>query len=100
MEVMKPIVAGLYVAIFFIALFIALKFEWGKEGKDERGRKILSTSYSIVFPLLPLGWFLIELFHDYVAPISYDAYKMCIWFLVTGLFILHAGNVLYLRRKM
>ncbi len=89
-----------YVLVFFIAVFISLKFEWSSEGKDERGRTIANKSYGVVFPLLPLGWLLIELYHDYVAEISYSTYKLLIWFLLTGLLIIHAINITVLKRKL
>ncbi|MFA1819089.1 hypothetical protein ACDX78_02600 [Virgibacillus oceani] len=89
----------LYVIIFFGAVFYSLKFEWGKEGKDERGKTIAGTSYSIVFPLLPLGWLIIQLISDYIQPIDYETYKLLIWFLLTGLYIIHAINLMVLKRK-
>jgi len=93
------IIAILYVLIFFTAMFVYFKFEWGKEGQDERGREIAGFSYRIVFPLLPLGWFLIELYNDYVKELSYESYKLTIWFLLTGLLILHALILTVLKRK-
>ena len=94
------IILGLaYVLIFFFAVYWSLKFEWGSEGKDERGLSISQKSYSIVFPLIPLGWLLIELYNDYISPLDYSTYKLAIWFLLTGLFILHAFNITILKRK-
>ena len=88
-----------YVLLFFVALFISLKFEWGEEGKDERGKNIANKSYSIVFPLMPLGWFLIELYDRYISALEYETYKLVIWFLITGLMILHACLLTILKRK-
>ncbi|WP_313893163.1 hypothetical protein [Psychrobacillus sp.] len=88
-----------YVLIFFLAMYWTFKFEWGSEGKDERGRSISQQSYSIVFPLIPLGWLLIELYNDYISALDYSAYKSAIWFLLTGLYILHAINITILKRK-
>ena len=99
---MAIIIASLsltYVLIFLTAVFISLKFEWSEENKDERGKSISSKSYGIVFPLMPLGWFLIELYERYIGPLSYDAYKLAIWFLLTGLMILQAIILSVLRRK-
>ena len=59
-------VAFAYVIIFFAAIYTGLKFEWSKEGKDERGKEILHTSYRVAMPFLPLGWLLLELTNDYV----------------------------------
>lgn len=89
----------IYVLIFFIAVFISLRFEWSEENKDERGKSISSKSYRIVFPLMPLGWFLIELYDQYVRTLNYDSYKLAIWFLLTGLIILQAASLTVLRRK-
>ena len=90
----------LYVLIFFAAVYYSLRFEWGKEGKDERGKTIAGTSYSIVFPLFPLGWFILELINDYIQPLDYETYKLLIWFLLTGLYIIHAINLMVLKRKL
>ncbi len=88
-----------YVLLFFFAVFIQLKFEWGEEGKDERGKNIANKSYSIVFPLIPLGWLLIELYDGYISEIDYEAYKLAIWYLLTGLIILHAINITIFKKK-
>lgn len=55
MDVLKGIFALVYVVIFFISVFIVLKFEWSKEGRDERGRQISSQSYAIALPMIPLA---------------------------------------------
>lgn len=99
MAIFLGLLTIIYVIIFFISVFIYLRFEWGSEGKDERGRTIANKSYGIVFPLFILGWFVIELIHDYVVPINYETYKLLIWYLVTGLMIIHAINLTVLKRK-
>jgi len=99
MEVLYAIFSLVYVIIFFIAIYITFRFEWGKEGKDERGRTIANTSYSIVFPLLPLGWLVIEVIGSYIQPIDYETYKLLIWFLITGLYIIHAINIMVMKNK-
>lgn len=88
-----------YVIIFFAAVFISLRFEWGKEGKDERGQSIANKSYGIIFPLLPLGWFILEMIDQYFYPFDYATYKLLVWFLLTGLMIIHAFNLMVLKRK-
>ena len=88
-----------YVLLFFYAVFIQFKFEWGEEGKDERGKNIANKSYSIVFPLIPLGWLLIELYDGYISALDYATYKSAIWFLLTGLSILHAINITIFKKK-
>ncbi|MFE3577354.1 hypothetical protein [Lysinibacillus sp. NPDC059133] len=99
MEVIQTILRIIYVLIFFIAVFISLKFEMGEEKKDERGKSISNKSYGIVFPLMPLGWFLIELYEQFIGQLDYDTYKLVIWFLISGLMILHAIIITVLRRK-
>lgn len=99
MDLFLAVLRLLYVVVFFGALFISLKFQWGEEGKDERGKQILNTSYGIAFPLLPLSWLFIELYSDYVSFVSYEQYKMAIWYLLTGMYILHALSILVLRKK-
>ncbi|MGM8215398.1 hypothetical protein ACLIA0_07460 [Bacillaceae bacterium W0354] len=92
--------ALIYVVVFFISIFISLKFEWSKEGKDERGQHILSTSYRIALPFLPLGWLALELVNDYLYAFSFEQYKRAIWFLVTGIFVIHATCITVLRNRL
>ena len=99
MDVFQAILRIIYVLIFFIAVFISLKFEMGEENKDERGKSISNKSYGIVFPLMPLGWFLIELYDQFISHLDYDTYKLVIWFLISGLMILHGIIISVLKRK-
>ncbi|MGD6891762.1 hypothetical protein [Bacillus cereus] len=99
MEIFLAILRISYVIIFFIAVFISLKFEMGEENKDERGKSISNKSYGIVFPLMPLGWFLIELYDQFINHLDYATYKLVIWFLISGLMILHTTIITVLRRK-
>ncbi|QNK88328.1 MULTISPECIES: hypothetical protein [unclassified Sporosarcina] len=99
MDILFAVFNLVYVVIFFIAIFISLKFEWGEEYKDERGKSISNKSYSIVFPLLPLGWLFLELYNRFISTLDYEAYKLAIWFLVTGLLILQATILSVLKRK-
>ncbi|MCM3739844.1 hypothetical protein M3210_06125 [Oceanobacillus luteolus] len=98
MEALLTTLRLTYVVIFFIAIFYALKFEFGRESKDERGKSIMNRSYGIIFPLLPLGWFLIEMYDQYIQHLNYETYKLVIWFLISGLMILHATILTVLRR--
>ena len=98
MEVFLAILRLIYVIIFFVAVFTSLKFQFGEEFKDERGQNILNKAYGIAFPLIPLGWFLIELYDQYIQPLDYETYKLVIWFLISGLLILHASIVSVLRK--
>lgn len=99
MEMFMVIFRITYVLLFFTAMFVVFKFEWGEESKDERGKGISNKSYGIVFPLLPLGWLLIELFDQWINPLNYETYKLVIWFLLTGLMMIHAINISVLKRK-
>lgn len=99
MDVFLAILSLVYVVIFFIAVFTSLKFEMGEEHKDERGQNISNKSYGIIFPILPLGWLLIELYDEFINHLNYETYKLVIWFLVSGLMIFHASILTYLKRK-
>lgn len=99
MDVILNILRIAYVLIFFVAVFTSLKFEMGEENKDERGQSISNKSYGIVFPLIPLGWFLIELYDQLISHLDYETYKLVIWFLISGLMILHATILTILKRK-
>lgn len=99
MEIFLAVLRIVYVIIFFVAIFISLKFELGEEHKDERGQSISNKSYGIVFPLMPLGWFLIELYDSFISELDYDTYKTAIWFLITGLLILHGTIISVLKRR-
>mgnify|MGYP001427345532 CR=1 FL=1 len=89
-----------YIIIFFWSVYYSLKFEWSAEGKDERGQAILNASYGIALPVVPLGWLVIELTNDYVYALSYEEYQTAIWFLVTGVFIIHAITLVIRRRSI
>ena len=99
MEVFQSILIIGYVVIFFIAVFISLKFEMGEENKDERGKSISNKSYGVVFPLIPLGFLLIELYERFINQLDYDTYKLAIWFLISGLLILHGIMITVVKRK-
>lgn len=99
MDIFLAVLRILYVILFFIAVFISLKFELGEENKDERGQGISNKSYGIVFPLMPLGWFLIEMYDKFIHHLDYETYKLVIWFLISGLMILHAAILSVLKRK-
>lgn len=88
-----------YVIIFFGAVFVWIRFDWSAESKDERGQLISNKSYRLVFPIFPIGWFIIKLVDDYAISIPYETYKELIWFLLTGMMIIHAINITILRRR-
>lgn len=89
----------IFMVLFILALFVIFKFQFGSEGKDERGQKILNTAYMAAFPVIPIGWLFITLYDDYVQIIGYDLYKWLIWILVVSAFITHGVTIFTLKRK-
>lgn len=99
MDMMKVIGYIVFMALFLTALFIIFKFQFGSEGKDERGQKILNTAYMAAFPIIPIGWLLVTLYDDYVQMVGYDLYKWLIWILVVAAFIVHGATIFILKRR-
>lgn len=99
MSVLLAIGIIVYILIFFASVIFSLIFQFGKESSDERGKQILNTSYSIAFPLVILGWFIIYLVDDLILPFSLEGYKLAIWFVITGTNIVHAITLYSLRRS-
>ncbi len=87
-----------YLAVFFYSVFFSVRFQFGKESNDEGGKKILNTSYGVAFPFFILGWFFLFLIDEYFVSLSYEGYKMSVWFILTGGYIIHAASLFYLRR--
>ncbi|MFJ6267337.1 hypothetical protein ACIQGW_20475 [Lysinibacillus xylanilyticus] len=87
-----------YISVFFGSVFFSAKFQFGEESKDERGKNILNTSYTIAFPIFILGWFIIYLIDEFITPFSFESYKMAIWFILTGAYIVHAVSLFNLKR--
>lgn len=96
-ELLIVLILG-YVALFFVAVFYSLKFQFGENSKDERGKKILNSSYGIAFPLFILGWFIIYLIDEFYATFSFESYKLAIWFVISGAYIIHAAALFKLQR--
>lgn len=88
----------LYIAVFFASVWFSIRFQSGEESNDERGKEILNKSYGIAFPIFILGWFMIFILDEFITPFSLDSYKMAIWFVITGAYIVHAGSLFRLRR--
>ena len=86
-------------AMFLNALFVIFKFQFGSEGKDERGQKILNFAYTAASPIIPIGWLLITLYDDYIKGIDFDLYKWLIWILVVTAFIVQGATIFILKRK-
>lgn len=87
-----------YVAVFFVSVFYSLKFQFGEDSKDERGKKILNSSYGIAFPIFILGWFVIYLIDEFITSFSLEGYKLAIWFVISGAYIVHAASLFRLQR--
>lgn len=99
MDTVKTFIYILFYAVFIVALFISLKFQFGSEGKDERGQQINNYAYMTAFPLFPIGWLLTQLYDDFVQPIEPDVYKGIMAALIAGAYIIHALTITILKRK-
>lgn len=84
--------------LFFISLYFIFKVTFGEEGKDERGQKILSKSYMLSAPILPIGWLILEVTHTF-SSISYDIYRDTIWTLILLTFIIQ-GLAIYIYKRI
>ncbi|MFC4619796.1 hypothetical protein ACFO4N_13875 [Camelliibacillus cellulosilyticus] len=59
----------------------------------------MNRSYAMAFPLVPISWLLIEMYDRYIHHLSYESYKIAIWFMVTGIIILQAALILVFKRR-
>ncbi|WP_186580943.1 hypothetical protein [Aquibacillus kalidii] len=94
------VLSVILVPIFLICLFVSLKFIWGEEGKDERGKQIITTSYMMSSPIFPIGWLIVESYHNYVDSLSFSVYRDCIWVLVLLTFIVQGSVIFKFKRQM
>ncbi len=90
MSVLMNVSIVVYYLIFMASVFYSLKFQFGKESKDERGKGILNTSYAFTYPIIIFGWLIITLTDVYINPFSLDGYKIAMLILLTGTNIIHA----------
>ncbi|UOQ48750.1 hypothetical protein MUN88_00890 [Gracilibacillus caseinilyticus] len=88
------------VPLFIICLFISLKFIWGEEGKDERGKQITNISYMYSASIFPIGWLLIEAYHGYMNELAFETYRDTIWILVLLTFIVQGLVILNLKKRI
>lgn len=88
----------LYIVIFFASVGYSLKFLSGEESKDERGQEILNKSYGIAFPIFLVGWLIIYCLDEFLALFSFESYKMAIWVVISGAYIVHAASLFRSRR--
>src|SRR5690625_5240242 len=99
MEWITVIAYVLFMIMFITSIVISLRFQFGSEGKDERGQKIINTAYSVAFPIIPIGWLLITLYDDFIQSVGYSAYNWLIWVLIILAFIVDGVKILILKRK-
>jgi hypothetical protein len=87
-----------YLVVVIFSIFVWLRFQHGEEGKDERGREIINRSYSIIFPMFLVGWVVVRLIEDFVVPLDGDAWRDAMWYLITGIMILHSVLIFIFRK--
>ncbi|WP_163536239.1 hypothetical protein [Gracilibacillus sp. YIM 98692] len=88
----------IFLGVLIVAITFWSKFQFGDEGKDERGQKILNRSYRIIFPMFIIGWVVVRLFEDFVMPLDGEGWRMAMWYLITGIMILHSVLIYIFRR--
>lgn len=98
MSALMNISIVVYSLIFIASVFYSLKFQFGKESKDERGKGILNKSYAFAYPIIIFGWLIITLTDEYINPFSLEGYKIAILILLTGTNIIHAIILFSLKR--
>ncbi|WP_406944228.1 hypothetical protein ACJA3J_12735 [Halobacillus sp. SY10] len=92
------IVGIILTPVFLVALVYLLRFSWGKKGKTEVGKAVLNASYAKAAPIFPIGWLVLELYHDWIQPLSYSAYRDAIWILVLITFIFISASLFRYRK--
>ncbi|WP_175614434.1 hypothetical protein [Piscibacillus halophilus] len=85
--------------VYLISIYVFFKFVWGSEGKDERGERIMGKTAIGAFSVFPVGWILIDSYHEYIQPISYSLYRELISMLIPITFLICAILIVYNRRK-
>ena len=86
--------------IFLILLITTLRFLFGREGKDERGKEIAISSYMVAAPIFPIGWLLIEWYHRWLHVLSFDVYRDVISLLIGLTFIVQGVTITVLKRRI
>ena len=86
--------------VFLIMLLITLRFLFGNEGKDERGKEIATTSYMMAAPIFPIGWLLIEWYHRWFQVLSFDLYRDVISLLIGVTFIVQGLTITVLKHRI
>ncbi|MDU1848425.1 MAG: hypothetical protein E6778_23200 [Niallia nealsonii] len=99
MSVLMNVSIVVYFLIFLASMFYSLKFQLGKESKDERGKGILNTSYAFAYPIIIFGWLIITLVDKYINSFSLEGYKIAMLILLTGTNIIH-GIILFSLKKL
>ncbi|MUV38303.1 hypothetical protein JNUCC1_02141 [Lentibacillus sp. JNUCC-1] len=99
-ELFKGISFLVLVPFFLASLYVIFKFQWGSEGKDERGQMITNKSYIVASPILPIGWLIETVYNDFADSMPYEGYRTYIWVLILITFIVHGVAILYYKRKL
>lgn len=99
MPVLMDLSIVVYFLIFMASVLYSLKFQFGSESKDERGKGILNTSYSFAFPIIIFGWLIITITDQYINPFSLEGYKIAMFILLTGTNIIHALILFSLKKN-
>ncbi len=86
--------------IFLLSLFVSLPFIFGEEGKDERGRRIVSSAYTYTFPIFPIGWLLLEIYYRNYADLTFVDYRNTLGLLIPLTFIVLGGVIFTLKRRV
>ena len=86
--------------LFVIALYIFLKFTWGTESKDERGKEILTKSYQNAIPIFPIGWLMIEIYDRFIHTLSLEIYKDYISMLILLTFIVLGFSIAVFKKRI
>ncbi|GAF24553.1 hypothetical protein JCM19047_4469 [Bacillus sp. JCM 19047] len=83
---------------FFYYGYKELQFFQSKEAKEETNTEGYRKASIYAFPLLPLGWFLLEMSHRFFT-LSFDTYRDLIWILILISCIVYSFTLQHQRRK-
>ncbi|SFE03619.1 hypothetical protein SAMN05216238_107148 [Lentibacillus persicus] len=90
---------GVLVLPFFVyALVMAFKFSRSNLSKDKK-EQILAYSSKYALGVFPLGWLILQLYHDFIASIPYDIYMDAMWILVLLLFTIQGFAINYYKKQ-
>lgn len=93
------LISMILLPIFLIAIVFSFKFIFGEGGKSERGRDITNASYMYASPVFPIGWFLLEIYHKQIEPLSIDMYRDIIALIIFVTVIIQGLAIFTLKQK-